>query len=282
MNVLVSGASGFIGKNLMSMEIQDIKFFPLKRHSNRSAIEQIEAVNPESFLHLAAMSSNAECEANIGKAFEANVAYACQMYEEYSRKCPAGHFIFFSTGQVYDFDTDKVIVENSKLAPQNFYAQTKLCAEVALQNLARFRSTKLTIVRLFNTSHKSQDTRFFLPSIYQQMISAPGIDVVLVVGNIDVKRDFSTIQETVGKILNLILGEFGDVGIINFCSGNSYSLRELAVEMGKSLGKVVNFQIEPARVRPEEVQSVYVGSTVVRGSEINVSSFLDSWSMDIR
>lgn len=276
MKVMLSGASGFIGRHLLGMSLQDVEFHVLDRdHGGYPA--QINESRPDVFLHLAGISSNAECEANIGKAFQVNVALACEMFEEFCRVNPNGHFIFFSTGQVYDFSNEDVITENASLKPQSLYAQTKLCAEAALQNLARFRTTRLTIVRLFNTSHKTQDLRFFLPSIYQQMLDAPGDAVDLVVGNIDVKRDFSSIHDTVEKLLKLIRGQLPNVGIINFCSGNSYSLRDLATQLGKDLGKTVRFQVDPRRVRLDEVPEVRVGSDFIEARKIEVEEFLAKW-----
>lgn len=275
MKVMLTGGSGFIGRHLLNLKLEDIEFFNIDR--NKGVRQQIQSVQPDVFVHLAGISSNVECEANIGQAFKINVAFACEVYEEFIRVNPNGHFIFFSTGMVYDFSREGVITEDSKLKPQNLYAQTKLSAEEALKSISCFQGGLLSVVRLFNTSHKSQDARFFLPSVFRQITESKSDSVELIVGNIDIKRDFSTIYRTVDNTLNLIRKRPMAGDTYNFCSGSSFSLRSLAIELGKRLGKSVVFKTDLKRVRDDEVDQVIVRSNKLSQRADSMEEFIEGF-----
>ena len=53
-----------------------------------------------------------------------------------------------------------------------------------------------------------------------------------------------------------MLAQRGEAGVFNICSGVSRSAREVVAELGRVAGVEVVHEVDPARVRPNEVAEV--------------------------
>lgn len=259
MKVAITGSNGFIGSSLVKGLGSKFDFKVLLR--NQLYDEEIvkdALVGAATLIHLAGVSSVGDCEKNIGEAYKVNVGLSCTLAEIFFRQNRGGHLIFTSTGQVYDENEPVPHSESTKLAPGNVYARSKLCAELALSELARQLHGRLTILRMYNHTHKSQSPRFVLPSILKQIEKSQTEVVHLKVGNIDVNRDFSSIQDLLGAFGLLLLSEREKphIEIYNLASGVDKNLRGLILELGKRLGKKIEFELDPSRIRGNEPKRV--------------------------
>lgn len=263
MNIGITGARGFIGSALISTLQKSYQFNPIHSDlfSNETAIKESLKDN-SAFIHLAAISTVGECEKNLGDAFKINVGQACAMAELFFRQNPHGHFIFTSTGQVYDELEPLPHTELTKIKPKNIYAETKVCAELALSKIAALHNGRLTILRMYNHTHMTQNTKLVLPSILKQLNESTSTEVKLKVGNIDVDRDFSALQDLVNAFALLIADQSSQksVEVFNLCSGKAKNLAQLIISLANRLGKKVFFEVDPALVRPNEPK-VIVGDS---------------------
>lgn len=266
MKIVVSGSHGFIGSNLIKILGSQYEFVGLEREDfYKEEVVKGLFQGADVFIHLAGISSIAECEKDLAQAFQVNVGLAGYLVELFYRINPHGRVIFSSTGQIYDGSGPVPYTEESSIAPSNLYSKTKLVAENALKIIAETHRASLTILRLFNTSHKSQSASFFLPSVYQQITQTSEAKVVVKVGDIDVERDFSSIQDVIYWFNFIFQREGEDTGIhiYNVCSGIPMKLRDMINALAQRLGKEVEFQQELSRVRSGEVSVQYGKSKLI-------------------
>lgn len=141
MKILITGASGFIGKKLIA-SIKNSKIVAINHKNNqkfdssivvenisitdKKIIKKIEKHNPDIIIHLASLTGVAKCEKNHKKAFDTNVYGTFNVIQGCLKT--KTKLIFLSSREVYGESNYKK-TENSRLSPKNIYGFTKLCAE---------------------------------------------------------------------------------------------------------------------------------------------------------
>lgn len=289
MKVVVSGAKGFIGSHLISALSPEFEFVGLEidDFNNPEMIEK-SFRHADVFIHLAGLSSIAECERDVHTAYKVNVALTGYLVDTFYKQNPKGKVIFSSTGQVYDDQKSAPYSEDSLVNPANVYARTKLVAEDVLKNITLNYKAKYTVLRFFNIAHKSQRPTFFLSSVYKQIMDSNDNKVDILVGNVDLERDFSSIQDVLRVfrhcLQNLNSDNFSNK-TINVCSGVPKSLRKIVQVMSTKLKKEVTLISDPERVRANEATSIFGHSKVL--SELNlikdgqsIDAFVDAFLQD--
>lgn len=272
--VLVTGAAGFIGSRLVT---------GLQARGHEAAGAQFdlldcpaaEAVLREKrwdvVIHLAAISHVPTCEKDPGLAYRTNVGGTAVLLEAMRRAAHGARVIFSSTAQVYqapaDFERGKAILmdETRAILPQNTYARTKWQGELLLQDVAQREGLPVTVLRLFNHTHKSQSPDFFLPHLYHAILAQaqlPGLhEGTVSVGNLELSRDIGSIQDLLDAFVTLVERPSpppSGVETFNICSGTPKRLSKLAHGLAERLGggKKINFLTDPARVRPGEPETI--------------------------
>jgi GDP-4-dehydro-6-deoxy-D-mannose reductase len=212
MNVLVTGANGFVGRHLL----------PLLRHefpqntivaSSRDACdgyvqmdvsksEQVDrviaALRPAACIHLAAVSSVAEVAKAPQQGWDVNFGGTLNVANALQRHAPHCLLVFISTSEVYggSFRSHAVIDEDAPLAPRNLYAATKAAADVAL---AAYAAAGLRVIRVrpFNHTGPGQPAGFVVPDFARQvaLISTRQQAPVIRTGTLSVERDFLDVRD---------------------------------------------------------------------------------------
>lgn len=264
MRIAITGACGFVGSSIVGALKDQIEFkeLPSKNLLDETFLKK-SLISTPTLVHLAGVSSVGDCERNINEAYRVNVGLSCVLAEIFFQQNKGGHFIFTSTGQVYDESEPVPHSETTRIAPGNVYARSKLCAELALSELARQFNGRLTILRMYNHTHKSQSSRFVLPSILKQIQETTNSVVKLKVGNIEVNRDFSAIQDLVSAFQALFHApsEQPNIEVYNLASGSDKNLSQLILGLAERIGKKVEFEVDPDRIRPNEPKRVVGDST---------------------
>lgn len=268
--VLVTGASGFVGRRLMprltsaghdaiGLTGPDADPGPLQvdltdAEATRAAFA---ALRPDVVVHLAAMSSVGVGGSQPDEVWRANfdgarsVAMAARALQRDVR------MIFASSGEVYGRRFNEgPCDETAPLAPMSAYARSKAASEFELEDGAREGLT-VTTLRLFNHTGPGQDTRFVAPSFAAQIAAADraGGGEILV-GNLDAMRDFSDVDDVIGAYLAVVAGadEPGlPFEVYNVGSGRLLAIRDLLDILVRQSGADVRVVIDPARLRPSDV-----------------------------
>lgn len=251
-NVLMTGASGFIGSHLKTLlDLGGAEVFELSETLGTGIeIDLRKFPRLDAVIHLAGMSNIHDCESNPMLAASINCGGTRQIIEALDRAHQSPHFVFASTGQVYKSDLNSQnLSESSAIGPINAYAKTKFDAEKLIR---QFYDGPSTILRIFNHTHKSQNEKFFVPSLVKQISDLPSDRCEILVGNLDVVRDIGAVQDLLRAFVAVIFSSNKNSSFVfNVCSGSGKLLRDLAEAIAKRFGKTVNFKVDPKRIRRE-------------------------------
>ncbi len=269
--ILITGGTGFVGPHLIRfLNSPNVKLFVVSSRAadvqepgveyRRVDIRQADAVgavireaNPEYIYHLAGVSTVADSWKDPRNAFDVNVLGSYNVFEAAMRLPSPPRILNVSTSQVYA-SSENALTETNQTAPDSPYAATKAMAELLTVQFRKSKSGSIITARAFNHTGPGQQTNFVMPSVAKQLaeVEAGIHPPVLKVGNLNVKRDFTDVRDLVAAYWALLnKGEAGET--YNVCSGRAVLLSDLVREMQKRCSVNVAIEIDPARVRPDEV-----------------------------
>ena len=143
---------------------------------------------------------------------------------------------------------DRALTEDDALEATNPYAISKVATELAVARAARVDGIHAVVARSFNHIGPRQDPSFFASGVARQMalIEAGRLEPVIRVGNLDSRRDFTDVRDTVRAYR--ALAERGTPGrAYNVCSGHAHRMRDLLDGICRACAR---HRGGPARPRP--------------------------------
>lgn len=188
MNILVTGAAGYLGSTLTPLLLQaghrvvgldslqhggagrpllgswaDPRFSFVRAdiRDEKAVVSVLKGI--EAVVHLAAIVGDPACARLPAEARAINLDASLSLAEA-ARKAGARRFIFASTCSNYGkmTDPDSMVDEDSELKPVSLYAETKVGVEKALLDPARFPGLCTTALRLSTLFGVSPRMRFDL------------------------------------------------------------------------------------------------------------------------
>ncbi|MFT3842595.1 MAG: GDP-mannose 4,6-dehydratase [Myxococcaceae bacterium] len=269
MRVVITGAGGFVGPHLS--RVMRARGATVLGWSDHSAADidtvcdlrdpaatdaAMAAARPDAVIHLAGLSSVADCAKDPAQAFAVNTQGTWNLLLAVKRHRPKARVLFVSSGEVYGAAAGPHPIDETVAAqPINIYGATKRAAEVLALQLAH-EGLEVVIARSFNHIGAGQTPTFVLPSFARQLAQVPrGSKVVLNVGNLAAVRDFSHVDDVVeGYALLLDKGERGQ--FYNVGSGTGRAIEALLQMLVKLSGRDAEVQVDPARLRPLEIPAL--------------------------
>ena len=165
--ILVTGCTGYLGFHICEyLKEKRIPFFGidnLSRSDKKNIIDKRRFLkldinskkipfilikkNISTVIHAAAFSFPPESEDNKKIYFNNNILKT-KKFIDYCSKNKIRKFIFFSSSNVYNFESKKIkaVKENQRLRPLNYYGKTKL----SIENYIKKNFKDFYILRLFN------------------------------------------------------------------------------------------------------------------------------------
>ena len=264
-DLLVTGASGFIGKHFRSrfggksfedqngvIDLAD----PARVHA------AIAAMQPAAVLHLAAQSSVASSFQDPRVTFGVNFLGTLNLLEALNSSGFRGLFLYVSSADIYGAveEQDLPLTESQIVKPRSPYAVSKVAAEALCYEWGQTHDLTTVVVRPFNQIGPGHDVRFAVPHFAKQIVEIRrGTQpAVLSTGNLDITRDFTDVRDSVWA-LRLLLQHGRNGETYNLCSGTERTLSSILQQLLELAGVHAEVQVDSARTRPNE-QKRMVGS----------------------
>jgi GDP-4-dehydro-6-deoxy-D-mannose reductase len=308
--ILITGGTGFVGTHLIQfLKAKTSKIFVLSSSANAPSRETeiehyrldirnrdevnsvVREISPNEIYHLAGISSVDISWSNPRLTFEVNVLGAYNMFEAAMSLPSPPRILNVSTSQVYA-SSGGILTEASPVNPNNPYAASKAMAELLLVQYRKCTRGGIITARSFNHTGPGQLPNFVLPSIAKQFaeMEAGLRPPRLTVGDIDVERDFTDVRDVVHAYSALLQqGRTGEA--YNVCSGLAVRLADVVGKFQAICGTAVEIDIDPARVRSNEVSAIFGDSIKIRTEtgwspriplEKTVRDLLDYWREKIK
>lgn len=246
MRILVTGASGFIGHELVAkLVLKEHDVYALERYvtgryvlggksdcmkvygdlrDHFSIRRLVKEIQPEIVFHLAAISAVSYSYDHPQEVVDANVLGTINLAEACLREVPHfRHFLFASTSETYGNGPNPKTEETLQY-PNSPYALSKLAAEKYLLYMRDAYDFPVTALRPFNTYGRKNNSHFVVERMVVQMLQGQTVKL----GDPDPVRDLLYVDDHVNAYL-LCMGDKRAIGqIFAFGSGIGVSIRDLA------------------------------------------------------
>jgi GDP-4-dehydro-6-deoxy-D-mannose reductase len=257
-NIIVTGATGFIGKHLVPrLRVDGHKVYPVASKYGDIAEPTTWRGFPDAnvVVHLAARTFVPDSWSRSAEYLRINLLGTVQALEFCRTQ---GARLVFLSSYMYGEPKFLPITESAELAARNPYALSKLLAEKACQFYAENFGVRVTILRPFNAYGAGQSPTFIVPSIIAQALTGATIRVM----DLAPKRDYIYVKDLVEVISTVINSNSGD-GIFNIGSGISHSVAELIAAIQGVLGTTLLVEAAAER-RTGEIMDTVADITAAR------------------
>ncbi|MBP1694236.1 MAG: dTDP-glucose 4,6-dehydratase [Chloroflexi bacterium] len=285
LSVLVTGAGGFIASHLVEALVNrgaNVRAFV--RYNSRGdpgllrllppdLVERIE-INPGDLrnltavqaamrdialvFHLGALISIPYSYRHPAEVVETNILGTLNVLQAASEH-GVKRLIHTSSSEVYGTALQVPINEDHPLHGQSPYSASKIGADKLVESFYCTYNLPAVTIRPFNTYGPRQSARAVIPTIITQALTRP----VVRLGNQDTRRDFTYIDDTVRGFLMAAQATGVEGQTFNLGAGSEVRIADLAQTIIQLIGRPIQIEIEPERLRPEksEVQRLLSDNT---------------------
>ena len=282
MNILVTGACGFIGSHLVEKlvtENHNVRAFTFYNSRNshgwldnvdKEILKDLDLISGDirdcDFLH----QQTKKIDVIIHLAALIGIPYSYHAVKSYIDTNITGTYnvlnsakinnvsktIITSTSEVYGTAQKVPILENHPLSAQSPYAASKIAADQLALSFYKSYGLPLTIMRPFNTFGPRQSARAIIPTIITQLLQKKN---VIKLGNLTPTRDFTYIDDTVNAFLNAMKAKKISGEVINIGNKFEISIKDILKIINKDFGYHFDVKIDKKRIRSKssEVYRLY-------------------------
>lgn len=270
-NVLVTGASGFIGSHLCERLVENgykVKGFVKYNSRNfwgwlesspyKNEIEVVigdirncDVLNDamkdvDTVFHLAALIGIPYSYRSPNAYVDTNISGTLNLLQT-AKDIGIRRFIHTSTSEVYGSPQVVPIREEQPVNPQSPYAATKVGADFLALTFFRSFNLPVVVVRPFNTYGSRQSARAIIPTIITQILSGKS---KIKLGSLFPARDFTFVKDTVEGLIKATESERSIGEIINIGSNFEISIEDLARLIARLIGVEIRIETDKERQRP--------------------------------
>lgn len=260
--VLITGSQGFTGSYLRDALLSaNYVVFGIINHTEHQQPREwercadlcdakklhqvIAAIQPDYVIHLAGISN--VIHDNVDALYQINLHGTLNLLSVIQQAAlPVKKIILASSAYIYGNHTQQKITETVCPKPMNHYAMSKLAMEYMASNL--YPGLPIVIVRPFNYTGVGQKNHVLIPKIIHHFMTKSS---TIHLGNLHVYREFNDVRMIAQAYCQLLT--HADPGVtVNFCTGNSYCLRDILDLSTTISGHHLDVIVNPEFVRTHE------------------------------
>ena len=258
MRVLVTGAEGFVGRNLVPRLRDDgHEVFPTDRDLDvtdaAGVAKRVAELEPDAIVHLAALSSVAASWREPELTFRVNFTGSRSVLRA-AASAAGVRVLWIGSSDEYGSAApgSPAFTEASPLRPGSPYARCKAAADLLGATYAD-AGLDLVRVRSFNHAGPGQSPDFVLASFAKQVaeIEAGRREPLLRVGNLESVRDFLDVADVIEAYVRL-LDRSVPAGVYNVASGIGSRVGDHLEALIALASTKPEVKVDPERLRPTD------------------------------
>jgi NAD dependent epimerase/dehydratase len=270
--VLVTGAGGFIGGHLSAELVRrGARVRALTQYNSRDDRGTLAWLDPEIVREIEVVAGDLRDAESVGQAVagsETVFHLGALIAIPYSYVNPRGFFetnvlgtfnvaqsalaagvervVHASTSEVYGTAQSVPITEDHPLAAQSPYSASKIGADKLMDSFHRSYELPATIVRPFNTYGPHQSRRAIVPTIISQALAGDRLRL----GALEPRRDLTYVSDTAAGFIASAEAPAALGRTLQLGTGSDVSVGELVDVVAGLLGRDLEVDVDPARLRP--------------------------------
>ena len=275
LNVLVTGADGFIGSHLVEKLLDEgynVRAFVYYNSFNswgwldtldKNKLSKIEIFSGDIrdpngvkeamkgidiVFHLAALIAIPFSYHSPDSYVDTNIKGTLNVLQA-ARDLKTKRILITSTSEVYGTAKYVPIDENHPYQGQSPYSATKIGADRLAESFYKSFNMPITIVRPFNTYGPRQSSRAVIPTIITQLLNG---ETEIKLGALTPTRDFNYVKDTVKGFIEIAKSENTIGEEINIATCSEISIEELALEIINQINPKAKIICDEERLRPDK------------------------------
>ena len=291
MNILVTGACGFIGSHLVEKLVKqnhNVRAFTFYNSRNsygwldnidKRILRDVHLISGDvrdyDFLH----QQTKKIDVIFHLAALIGIPYSYQAVKSYIDTNITGTYnvlnaaktnnvsktIITSTSEVYGTAQKIPILESHLLNAQSPYAASKIGADQLALSFYKSYGLPLTILRPFNTFGPRQSARAIIPTIITQLLQRKN---VIKLGNLTPTRDFTYIDDTVNAFLNVMKAKKISGEVINIGNKFEISIKDILEIINKDFKYHFDIKIDKKRKRSKNSEVYRLRASNTKAAKI--------------
>ena len=239
--VIVTGASGFIGHNLvralskLEAEVvvidrtQPNEHFPHVEFEWADLRHLTKMYETDYLIHLAAVTNAGYAERYPIDTYEQNVLGTINLLNHVQ---VSTRIMFPSTALVYGASSTP-IQEDAEQYPSSIYAQSKVIGEQLIKFHCQRVGVDYTLFRFFNVFGRGQLPMYIVPQVLRQIVEEGKV----VIRNGTIMRDLLYVEDCIDAVMKLAVSSDAAGRVFNIGSGHIVSIAEVAKTAALATGQ---------------------------------------------
>jgi UDP-glucose 4-epimerase len=252
MNILITGGSGFIGRNLIKFLSKDkdliFKYCDNEKFSTDHSYDAVKSIKKISndiseltvkdfegidvLIHLAAVKKHNSISAlDDLELIRTNITETYRIFN-LAKKCNVRQIIFASSLYAHG-DMHKLLAKESDIpCPITLYGSTKLFGENILREIALNQNIDCTVVRFYFIYGRNQFTGKGYPSIFIKNMERMcfGFNPIII-NDGSQKLDYLHVDDLCNLIKKIIFRTQDGFKIVNACSGVALPIKDIVYQL---------------------------------------------------
>ena len=278
--VLITGAGGFIGSNLVEELVKKgMKVRAFIHYNSRNSWGNLELLSSKILNEVEIFTGNIEDPFSVKKAVKncdtvfhlaalIGIPYSYIAPESYVNTNVKGtlnvmqacldenveKIIHTSTSEAYGSAIYTPIDEKHPLQGQSPYSASKIGADKIAESYYLSFSLPVATIRPFNTYGPGQSARAIIPTIISQVLTTKTNKIKL--GSLSPVRDLNFVKDTINGFINIAENERSIGEVINIGFGKGITIGELAERIINFINPKIEIICDEKRIRPDKSEVI--------------------------